>query len=175
MSNGEIVSKDIYTIISGTDRADSHTRKVARLYLNIFQSKGIHPDFLSLENFNPLVRDENFKEMEKRMLLPATKFVFIIPEYNGSYPGVLKAMIDRTDPKKIWYYKKALLTGVSTGRAGNLRGMDHLADTLNFMRMTVYYDKLPISGVDKLLTAQGDLDGATMKVIHQQIDGFIKF
>ncbi|MBW7840434.1 MAG: NAD(P)H-dependent oxidoreductase [Chitinophagaceae bacterium] len=175
MENGRKVKGEVYTIISGTDRVNSHSRIVAEIYKEVLCSKGIHPLFFSMENFNPLKDEEAFKKAQDELLIPATKFVFVIPEYNGSYPGVLKAMIDRTDPRAVWYYKKALLTGVSTGRAGNLRGMDHLADTLNFMRMTVHYNKLPISKVDHLLDADGHLDEVTMSVIDRQVDEFIIF
>ncbi len=79
-----------------------------------------------------LQRTPEFIKIENEILIPTQKFIFIIPEYNGTFPGVLKAMIDNSDIKKAWYHKKALLTGVSTGRAGNLRGMDHLSASLHY-------------------------------------------
>ncbi|MCO6497747.1 MAG: NAD(P)H-dependent oxidoreductase [Chitinophagaceae bacterium] len=167
--------EEVYTVISGTDRRNSHTHKVAKIYMDVLASKGIKANLFSMRSFNPLIDEDEFRVAEQKLLIPATKFIFIVPEYNGSYPGVLKAMIDKTDPRKVWYYKKALLTGVSTGRAGNLRGMDHLADTLNFMRMTVHYNKLPISRVDRLLDENDKLDGETMAVIEKQVDEFLKF
>lgn len=175
MENKAVSKKGDYIVISGTNRKDSHTEKVARLYIDILKSKDIDACYFSLENFNPLKRDENFKRVEAECLIPAKKFIFIIPEYNGSYPGVLKTMIDNSDIRKVWFYKKALLTGVATGRAGNLRGMDHLADTLNYLRMTVHYNKLPISRIDKIMDKDGHLDKETMNVITVQIDEFLKF
>ncbi len=76
----------------------------------------------------------------------------------------------------MWYYKKALLTGVSTGRAGNLRGMDHLADVLNYIKITVHPNRLPISVVDKLLSPEGRItDENTLTAINQQLDEFISW
>ncbi len=164
-----------YTVISGTNRPGSHTEKVAREYLRILTSKNIHAQFFSLRNFDPLHRNEAFKKAEQQFIIPAKKFIFIIPEYNGSYPGVLKTFIDNSDIRKAWYFKKALLTGLATGRAGNLRGMDHLADTLNYLKMTVHYNKLPISRIDKIMDKDGLLNKETMDVIHAQIDEFINF
>ena len=84
-------------------------------------------------------------------------------------------MIDNSDIKKVWHYKKALLTGVATGRAGNLRGMDHLADTLHYMKMNVHYNKLPISVINKVMDENGHLNEETLKVINEQLDEFIDF
>ena len=99
-----------------------------------------------------------------------------MPEYNGSYPGILKLMMDNTDIKKVWWYKKVLLTGVSTGRAGNLRGMEHLSGVLLHMRMQVHYNRLPISIVDKLMDEAGHfIDIPTLSAINIQLDEFLKF
>lgn len=165
----------MYTIISGTNRIGSHTEKVALQYQKFLHQKNIDATLFSLKNFNPLNRDENFLKVEQEILIPTEKFIFIIPEYNGSYPGVLKTLIDNSDIRNDWHYKKALLTGVATGRAGNLRGMDHLADTLHYLRMNVHYNKLPISVIDKVIDAHGNLNEETIKAINFQLSEFINF
>src|SRR6266536_6326177 len=117
-----------------------------------------------------------FLKIENEILIPTQKFIFIIPEYNGSFPGVLKAMIDISDIRKTWWGKKALLTGVSTGRAGNLRGMDHMTGVLNYVRMIVHHNKLPISVIDKVMNEGGTItDKNTLLAIDQQVDEFINF
>lgn len=165
----------MYTIISGTNRPGSHSEKVAIEYERILKNKNINATLFSLKGLNVLQRSPEYIKAESGILIPTQKFIFIIPEYNGSYPGVLKAMIDNSDVKKTWNYKKALLTGVATGRAGNLRGMDHLADTLHYMKMNVFYNKLPISVVDKVMDGEGHLDNATLNAINNQLDEFIQF
>ena len=165
----------MYTIISGTNRLGSHSEKVAIEYQRILKNKNINATLFSLKGLNVLQRSPEYVKVESDILIPTQKFIFIIPEYNGSYPGVLKAMIDNSDVKKTWNFKKALLTGVATGRAGNLRGMDHLADTLHYMKMNVFYNKLPISVIDKIMDGEGHLDNATLKAINNQLDEFIQF
>ena len=165
----------MYTIISGTHRIGSHTEKVAMEYRRIFFEKNIDAKILSLKNVDVLSRTSSFLKIESEFLIPADKFIFIIPEYNGTFPGVLKAMIDNSDISKVWYHKKALLTGVSTGRAGNLRGMDHLSASLHYMKMNVHHNKLPISSIDKVMDKNGRLNVETLRVINEQINEFIKF
>jgi chromate reductase len=166
----------MYTIISGTNRHESNTLRIAGVYRQLLLEKGLDAYLLSLEGLNVLERNPVFTEIERELLIPATKFIFISPEYNGSIPGVLKAMFDISDIQKVWWGKKALLTGVSTGRAGNLRGMEHLTGILNYMKVTVHHNKLPISIVDTLLDGEGHInDKRTLDSIRIQLDEFIQF
>jgi chromate reductase, NAD(P)H dehydrogenase (quinone) len=165
----------MYTIISGTHRVGSHSEKVSAEYRRILQEKNIKATILSLMNVDVLSRTPGFLKIENEILIPTQKFIFIIPEYNGTFPGVLKAMIDNSDITKAWYHKKALLTGVSTGRAGNLRGMDHLSASLHYMKMNVHHNKLPISAIDKVMDANGRLNEETLKAIDEQVSEFIIF
>ena len=167
---------DIYTIISGTNRPGSNTIRVAKQYLRLLEKKGIPARFISLEGMDINHRNDWLRQLEKEVLIPSRKFIFVTPEYNGSFPGVLKAMIDNTDIEKVWWGKKALLTGVSTGRAGNLRGMEHLTGVLHYLKMNVHHNKLPISVVNKLLNGEKDIeDEATLKMIDEQLEDFIRF
>jgi chromate reductase, NAD(P)H dehydrogenase (quinone) len=164
----------MYTIISGTNRIGSNTLKVAKQYQLILKEKGIEAGLLSLENVNVLTRDADFIQIENDILIPTNRFIFITPEYNGSFPGVLKMLFDTSKSHTIWWHKKALITGLSTGRAGNLRGNDHLSSVLNYLKITVHPNQLPISIIDKLLDENGHFaDQNTLKVIHQQLDDFI--
>lgn len=164
------------TIISGTNRKGSNTQKVAREYQRILKDKGLDSGFLSLEGIDLMQHNDAFIKIEDEILIPTTHFIFISPEYNGSFPGVLKMLIDNSRSHEIWFQKKALLTGVATGRAGNLRGMDHLADILNYIKITVHPNRLPISVVDKLLSEEGKIiDANTLSNIKQQLDEFISW
>jgi len=164
------------TIISGTNRKGSNTIKVAEQYQQILAARGIDTRFISLEGLNVLERTDTIRKLEEEVLIPSEKFIFISPEYNGSIPGVLKSLIDITDIKKVWWGKKALLTGVSTGRAGNLRGMDHLTGVLHYVKVSVHPNKLPISVVDKLLNGVGYItDKGTLDAIEVQLNEFLDF
>lgn len=164
------------TIISGTNRPGSNTKKVALEYKRILAEKNIESIILALDEHAVHERNDNFITMEKALLTPVESFIIISPEYHGSYPGVLKMMIDNTDVKNCWWHKKVLLTGVSTGRAGNLRGMEHLTGALLHMKMLVHPNRLPISVVDKLMNAENHFsDEAVLKAIHTQLEEFLHF
>lgn len=168
--------EDRYIIISGTNRKDSNTIKIALQYKRALTERNIFSEILTLEEMDLSGRNPDFEEMEKKILLPSGKFIFISPEYNGSIPGVLKTMLDLCDYKITWQWKKALLVGISTGRSGNVRGMEHLTSILNYMKVVVHPNKLPISSVHSLLNGKAAItDPETVKAINTQIDEFIKF
>ena len=165
----------MYLIISGTNRPDSFTFRIAEHYQSLLKNKGIEAPLLSLVGLDLMDRNSSVIALEKKWLLPAEKYIFISPEYNGSIPGVLKCLIDVTDVQKVWKKKKAVLVGVSKGRAGNLRGMDHLTGILHYVGTVVHPNKLPISIVDTLFNEDEMAHAETLRVIGQQLDEFISF
>lgn len=168
--------KDNYLIISGTNRNGSNSLKVAQTYSRFLEEEGIESTVISLEDFNFTSRSPEFLQFEQKYLQPANKMVFIVPEYNGSFPGILKLMFDISDYKKVWKYKKALLVGISTGRSGNVRGLEHLTSILNYLLVVVHPFKLPISSIHNLINESNELiDSATLNTIRAQVRDFIDF
>ena len=168
------------TLISGSNRIGSNTRKVVAAYEQCLQARGQAYEVLDLaalpaDAFGPCREGERHPviiDWQERYIRPATHLLVASPEYNGSIPGVLKAFIDYCDIQA-WRHKQALLVGVATGRAGNLRGMDHLSNIFLHCGITVHPNKLPIAQVGKLLDEQANLDAGTMRAIDAQLADFL--
>ncbi|HLS70174.1 MAG TPA: NAD(P)H-dependent oxidoreductase [Chitinophagaceae bacterium] len=165
------------TIISGTNRLGSNTKKVANYYNKLLQAeKHLDIKTLYLEDIDTHKRSEELIQLEKEILIPSQAFIFIFPEYNGSFPGVLKSLIDHTDIRKAWWYKKALLVGVADGRGGNLRGLDQLSNVLHYLKMYVHPNKLPLSKINQELNEKGEFKRELTRIeIENQIDDFLAF
>jgi chromate reductase, NAD(P)H dehydrogenase (quinone) len=164
------------TIISGTNRVGSNTRKVAVQYQELLASKGIEANLLDLEWMQSVSKTEEFLQIEKDILIPTQKFIVISPEYNGAFPGVLKLMIDLCDIRNVWNNKKIALAGVASGRAGNLRGLDNLTNIFNYLKASVYWNKIPLSSIESELTPEGKFaKEATITTVNTQLDGFLNF
>lgn len=164
------------TVISGTARSDSYTLRLAAHYHKLLVERGQEAHLLSLEDLPVWERSPELLDAEQRMLIPSERFVFIMPEYNGSFPGRLKTMIDNSDIKKCWWGKKAMLTGLADGRAGNLRGLEHMTGILQYLHVHVYWDKLPLSRISEEIDAEGKLlKPTTEAVIRAQVEGFLRF
>lgn len=156
---------DVYTIISGTNRPGSNTRKVAESFERRLRQAGatdVH--LIALED---LPRDfaftdawekkgEQMQRLIDEVLVPTTKYIFVMPEYNGGFPGILKAFVDCVPPP-VFHYKKAALIGLSSGAAGALRPMDQFSNVLNYLRVSVLYSKPKLSGIERLLDVHGEV------------------
>lgn len=164
------------TVISGTNRKGSRTRNIVFYYRDLLERSSEKVAVLLPEGVDLNKRTPELKRIENEMLIPSDKFVFILPEYNGSFPGAIKTIIDMCHVTECFYGKKALLTGVADGRAGNLRGLEHFTGILNHMGVIVHPDKLPISVLKRLVNEEGDLiDEGTKKVIEKQVKEFLEF
>lgn len=156
---------------------------MSKIYEGILKTKNVEVEILDLnvltENFILSEvhgkRSESFANIISNHISNNSNFIFVVPEYNGSFPGILKLFIDGIHPKE-WTNKNACLVGVSVGRAGNLRGMDHLTGILSYLKMHVYHHKLPISTIDKLLDDNDKFNSAEqLKACELQVDGFLKW
>ncbi len=183
------MSTQIITVISGTNRQQSNAAVFAGVAVKFLEAAGQRVNFLDLYHLNPAVchplmfEDEmvhpQIAEYTQKFILPAEKFYFVIPEYNGSFPGLLKVFIDACsvlDQYGGFSNKKSALLGIASGRAGNLRGMDHFAAILNYMNVHVMPNKQPVSRVQTLVDAQQRvIHQPTLNVIEQHLHEFIQF
>jgi len=171
------------TIIAATNRPNSNTLKVAKYYQQQLKNRNTEASIFSLENLPADVlntdmygkRSSAFQKIQN--LISATdKFIFIMPEYNGSYPGVLKVLIDACNFPDSFYDKKAALVGVSSGKYGNIRGVDHFTGVCHYVHLHVLPLRLHIPNIKSELDGNGNLiQEDTIKFTNEQIDKFIKF
>lgn len=119
------------------------------------------------------------EEVKKEYIIPAEKFIFIIPEYNGTFPGSLKLFIDALSSKdadKSFFDKKAALVGLSAGKFGNWLGLEHFGVVLNYLKVNVIHQKVSISNVwDSINDDKKFDDPKTAVYIEKQIESFVDF
>ncbi|HEY9561929.1 MAG TPA: NAD(P)H-dependent oxidoreductase [Anseongella sp.] len=171
------------SIISGTNRTPNNSEIIAQIYRRILEEKGHSPQVLPLTNLPPNIiatdlygkRSKAFQPIQE--LVTATeKFIFIVPEYNGSFPGVLKVFIDACSFPESFMGKKAALVGHSTGRYGNIRGIEHFTGICHYCGLHVLPLKLHIPRVQHEFDQNGSLQqGDAHRFIHQQINQFLSF
>lgn len=168
-------------IISTTNRPGSYSAFIANNLQQILNSHNIKTEVISLENLNDtLFLSQNMydkqgthpglKDIQESILIPAKNWIWVVPEYNGSIPGVLKLWIDMCSlyrSKETFHHKKMGLIGVSTGRAGNLRGLDHLTGILHHMNAHVMPSVQPISSVHLYVNEKGEASNELLEVLHQ--------
>ncbi len=131
------------------------------------------PNLLETDLFGK--RSEAFKPIQD-IITQTDKFLFVIPEYNGSFPGVLKVFIDACDFPESFYEKKAALVGVSSGKYGNIRGIDHFTGVCHYINLHVMPLKLHIANIKTELDENGNFfKEDTLRFTDEQIEKFIAF
>lgn len=177
------------TVISGTNRKENQSLILAQHAVKTFQNEGIPAvhllDLQILEgtllirgNYEADDQSDQIKSIQDELIIPASKFYFIVPEYNGSFPGILKFFLDACsvrDIKPSFGGKKAAILGVSSGRAGNLRGMDHLTGILNYLNITVMPNRLPVSQVGGLIEDDQLDDVRARQLVADHVRDFLQF
>jgi chromate reductase len=152
------------TIISGTNREGSNTLKLAEYYHRQLTEKGFDSEIFSLCDLpGDLIssdlygkRSEAFQSIQER-ITASSKFIFVIPEYNGSFPGVLKTFIDACTFPESFFGKKAALVGLSSGKYGNIRGIDHFTGICHYINMHVLPLRIHIPNIRKEFDENGNL------------------
>jgi NAD(P)H-dependent FMN reductase len=170
------------TIISASNRDGNWTSIFANYCLDYLAKQKVDAQKFELSDLPESLRLKSvyeydssiFADISKTIIEPSNKFLFIVPEYNGSIPGILKLFIDGTEPK-FFKGKKAALIGISAGRAGNLRGMDHLTDILHYLQVEVMAAKLPISKISELVKDEVIKDSQTIGELDNQLMKFINY
>ncbi|WP_128547929.1 NADPH-dependent FMN reductase [Larkinella soli] len=136
------VSENTIIIIVGTNRKHSMSRQIAEYYHTILQQlhadsyvldlTGLPSDFTTTALYENTGKNPGFNQF-KEVVERARKLVFIVPEYNNSYPGVLKAFIDGMSYPNGLANKKVALVGVSANHQGGALALSHLNDIFSYL------------------------------------------
>ncbi len=174
-------------VINGTNRPGNKTKAVSSFcfdYLKTISSEEVKflnledldPDFYHNDMYDPAKQSSSLSSVQNEYIIPSNKWIIVSPEYNGSFPGILKFFIDAIsirEYKANFEGKYVGLIGTSSGRAGNARGMDHLTTLLNYLKMTVYHNRLPVSQISSVLK-DGNVNGETKNTLEVYLQDFIK-
>ncbi len=173
------------TIVVGTNRQNSNSAKIAKYYKDILDSKvqgdtqivdlaELPGDFVSNSLYekngqNPVVN--NLREKVQS----SEKLVFIVPEYNGSFPGVLKTFIDGLKYPDGVRDKKAGMIGISSGPQGGVFAMSHLSDIFNYLGMHVLALKPKLAGIEKNFDGERITNDLYNQLLEQHAEKLVAF
>lgn len=169
------------TIINATNRGDNLTRVVGNHYASVLREMGIPCKQFGLNELPISIINQDYGTpgpelltLAEEFIIPVPRLVIISPEYNGSIPGILKLFIDSLKPEH-FRGKRAALVGVASGRAGNLRGLDHLTAILHHLGVEVLSKRAYVSHVHKAVSDGVLTDAEAIRSIAAQAERFMAF
>ena len=171
-------------IIVGTNRKNSVSRIIAELYQSILLEKGAESEILELEHLPAdftatALYENNGKNPEYNSfhdrVKEGKKFVFIVPEYNGSFPGILKTFIDGMTYPNTFRNKKCALVGISSGIGGGGIALSHLTDIFHYLGMHVLALKPKLAKIEQNMSDNLLTNRLYIELLHTQADMLLEF
>ena len=171
-------------VICGTNRNDSVSMEVSLLYKALLEELNQNVELIDLKRlpvdfaFSALYENSGKNEAfntYRDLMVRLRKFVFVVPEYNGSFPGVLKTFIDGLKFPHTFTDKKCALVGVSSGVQGAGLALSHLTDIFNYCGMNVLALKPKLARIDKHLKDGQITNDLFNQLLRDQAQKFIEF
>ena len=126
-------------VLAGSLRKDSLNKKLAQAVTKLLQDKGVQAEFIDLKDYPMPLFDQDVEAQGtqeqalalKKKWIEADGIIICSPEYNSSYPGVLKNAIDwisRTFEEEPSAFKTKVvgLMAASPGGLGGIRMLPQL-------------------------------------------------
>ena len=173
------------TLLIGTNRPASRAGKLARLYATLLTELGaefqlldlaaLPADFTTSALYHNAGQHPGFNALAD-VLGTTHKVVVFVPEYNGSFPGVLKAFIDGLPYPGGLRGKKAALVGLSDGPTGAGPALSHLTDVLMYLGTAVLPQRMRLPFIGKDLQPDGTLaNPLSNQLLREQAAALLAF
>ena len=149
-------------VLAGSTRVGSIHRKLAQQAAEALRQAGVEATFVDLRDFPMPMYDGDLESAEwlpvsamalKELAREADGFAIASPEYNGSYPALLKNALDwisRPEPGEgslqAFRGKVAGILSASPGQGGGKRVLKQLRELLTMMRVNVIAEELSFPG-----------------------------
>ena len=163
-------------IFAGSTRQDSYNRKLAKVAASIARQQGAEPSLLELSDYDIPLYNADLEAQGtppdvirlKQAMHSHAAWIVCSPEYNGSYPALLKNAIDwASSPVKgdaqwsdgvLPFRNKVVgMASASPGGLGGLRAQSHLAALLLNLECWVAPRSHAVSHAAEAFDAQGHL------------------
>jgi NAD(P)H-dependent FMN reductase len=146
-------------VILGTTRKGRMSAHAARFVFGQLQKRdGISSELIDIgelklpvDDAGEAVKDPRFSAAVER----ADAIVIVSPEYNHSFPGLLKHVLDSC--LKEYVHKAAGIVGVSAGIFGGARAIEHFQPVLRELGLVSIFWDVNFGRVDKVFDSNGEL------------------
>ena len=177
MPNGPIL------IIAGTNRPGANALRVAKVIESHYQPTGTPTEIFSLADMPREIFDPSSYATKPASWLPVQDKVLaarglhvITPEYNGSFPGVLKYFIDMLKFPESFEAKPVAFTGEAAGIWGAIRSVEQLTHIFGYRNAHIFPSRVFIPGINQKFDANGKFtDTAIDAMLAKQAAGFAAF
>ena len=171
------------TLLSGTNRPGSNTRKVVTQLAAFYAEAGHPADILDLAELPPeIFHPSSYAQKPAAFarfgdaILASDGVHIVTPEYNGGPPGVLKYFIDMLKFPEAFERRPVAFTGVAAGMWGGLRPVEQLAAIFSYRNAHLFPERVFLPGIYDQIGDDGKLTNEdSAKRLRAQAAGFAAF
>ena len=169
-------------VVCGTNRDGALSRLLAQEAAQAYQQLGHEVDLLDMAELPPEVllpnayseQADSVKALVGRFLA-ADGVVFVVPEYNGSYPGVLKLFVDMLPYPAGFEGRPCAFIGLAAGQFKGLRAVEHFQQVAGYRNALIFPRRIFIGDSFKQFVDGKLSDDELSKRLVEQAEGFLKF
>jgi len=168
--------KFLILVLAGTTRVQRQSFKAAQYVAKVGETyPELEIELVDPENFNfpgdgndPEGKDPRYSELTAK----ADGFFIVTPEYNHSFPGSLKRMLD--SELENYIHKPVAIAGASNGGWGGVRAVESLVPTVREMGLAVTFTSAYFPRVQDAFDADGNpVDERTETGVRRAYDELI--
>ena len=169
-------------VVCGTNREGALSRLLATEVVESYQQRGHDVDLLDMNELPPeILAGTAYKEPAAGIkalvdrFLKADGVVFIVPEYNGSYPGILKLFVDMLPYPEGFDCRPCAFIGLAAGQFKGLRAVEHFQQVAGYRHAHVFPRRLFIGDSYKQFVDGKLADDELSMRLKEQAEQFLEF
>lgn len=170
-------------VLIGSLRKDSFNRKLANALSKMMPSdfvlNQIRIDDLPLYNQDNDANQAPSVLRIKKEVKEADGVLFVTPEYNRSFPGVLKNALDnasRPYGQNAFAGKRGGVIGISPGAAGTALAQQHLRNVLAYLDVPLLCQpEAYLQAKEGFFDNEGNIGENSKKFIQSWVDAYVKW
>jgi NAD(P)H-dependent FMN reductase len=146
-------------LILGTARQGRESENAARLVFEQTKKRGgVETEFIDIRNL-PMKLDDAGEQMKDPKFSATIErcdgLIIVTPEYNHSFPGLLKHALDMN--LKEYIHKAVGICGVSAGAFGGARMIENLLPVMRELGLATIFEDVNFAKVGMLFDERGNL------------------
>lgn len=156
--------------------------RVSKLLQSLYREIGEETEILDMQEIRiAMVEGPHYgkptpalqKYLDK--IVKSSGLIVVVPEYNGSAPGILKYFIDHMVFPDSFEYRPVCFVGLG-GMFGGLRPVEHLQQVFGYRNAFIFPERIFLINVFKEMSADGQLNNpVAMDLLRKQTKGFTAF
>ncbi len=172
-------------VVCGTNRDGALSRMLAKQAQSEFDKlDDIDTDLLDMNELGAeFLGPKAYKEPTPEITAIVDRFLaadgvcFIVPEYNGSYPGILKLFVDMLPFPEGFDSRPCSFIGLAAGQFQGLRAVEHFQQVAGYRNAHIYPRRLFIGNSFKQFDFEkGKLsDDELCQRLSQNANGFVQY